>query len=92
MSPPGRPKGEYRSAQHEGTPMTPADQIAVLLLGQPHQLAGGTTLAQLVAALGHAPAAVTTAVNGVFVARGQRETCVLEPDDAVLLFQPIVGG
>jgi len=22
MSPPGRPKGEYRSAQHEGTPMT----------------------------------------------------------------------
>ena len=26
MSPPGRPKGEYRSAQHEGTPVTrPAD-------------------------------------------------------------------
>ncbi len=24
MSPPGRPKGEYRSAQHEGTPMTSA--------------------------------------------------------------------
>jgi 4-hydroxythreonine-4-phosphate dehydrogenase len=23
MSPPGRPKGEYRSAQHEGTPMSP---------------------------------------------------------------------
>ena len=23
MSPPGRPKGEYRSAQHEGTPVTP---------------------------------------------------------------------
>jgi 1-acyl-sn-glycerol-3-phosphate acyltransferase len=22
MSPPGRPKGEYRSAQHEGTPVT----------------------------------------------------------------------
>jgi hypothetical protein len=22
MSPPGRPKGEYRSAQHEGTPMS----------------------------------------------------------------------
>src|SRR5882724_3505585 len=22
MSPPGRPKGEFRSAQHEGTPMT----------------------------------------------------------------------
>jgi hypothetical protein len=23
MSPQGRPKGEYRSAQHEGTPMSP---------------------------------------------------------------------
>lgn len=23
MSPPGRPKGEYRSAQHEGTQMSP---------------------------------------------------------------------
>jgi hypothetical protein len=23
MSPPGRPKGEYRSAQHEGGPMLP---------------------------------------------------------------------
>jgi hypothetical protein len=24
MSPPGRPKGEYRSAKHEGTPVNPA--------------------------------------------------------------------
>ena len=24
MSPPGRPKGEYRRAQPEGTPMSPA--------------------------------------------------------------------
>jgi len=23
MSPPGRPKGEYRSAKHEGSPMSP---------------------------------------------------------------------
>jgi len=23
MSPPGRPKGDYRSAQHEGTPVSP---------------------------------------------------------------------
>jgi putative phosphonate transport system ATP-binding protein len=27
MSPPGRPKGEYRSAQHEGTPMKHADPL-----------------------------------------------------------------
>ena len=25
MSPPGRPKGEYRSAKHEGTPVSPQD-------------------------------------------------------------------
>ena len=72
--------------------MTHTDEIAVLLLGRPHKLVSGATLAQLVSTLGHAPAAVTTAVNGVFVARGQRDTCVLRPDDAVLLFQPIVGG
>ena len=27
MSPPGRPKGEYRSAQHEGTPVNPLDAL-----------------------------------------------------------------
>ena len=28
MSPPGRPKGEFRSAQHEGTPVSaPLDKI-----------------------------------------------------------------
>ena len=26
MSPPGRPKGEYRSAQREGTPVSPPDR------------------------------------------------------------------
>jgi branched-chain amino acid transport system ATP-binding protein len=29
MSPPGRPKGEYRSAQHEGAPMSTAPLLAV---------------------------------------------------------------
>ncbi len=32
MSPPGRPKGEYRSAQHEGTPVgTRAERRAALV-------------------------------------------------------------
>ena len=48
MSPPGRPKGEYRSAQHEGTPVSPAPSrgwrdplawvlaaLALLVLGMP---------------------------------------------------------
>lgn len=66
--------------------------ITVLLDGQPHTLAAGAALAELVAQRGHAPNAVGTAVNGLFVARGQRAACALQDGDAVLLFQPIVGG
>ena len=42
MSPPARPKGEYRSAQHEGTPMCESEDVdqarrrlALMLLGTP---------------------------------------------------------
>jgi sulfur carrier protein len=66
--------------------------IAMLLDGRPHTVPAGTTLAALVATLGHAHDKVTTAVNGVFVARDERDTCLLQPGDAVLLFQPITGG
>ncbi|MFT4195579.1 sulfur carrier protein ThiS [Ottowia sp.] len=66
--------------------------ITLQLDGQPHRVPAGTTLAQLVEQLGHAPEAVGTAVNGDFVARGQRAARVLGECDAVLLFQPIVGG
>ena len=72
--------------------MTGHATITVRLDNRPHLLCPGTTLADLVAALGHAPNAITTAVNGQFVPRAERSACVLMPDDAVLLFQPIVGG
>jgi len=72
--------------------MTSTDTITVQLDRQPVLLAAGTTLADLVEQLGHAPQAVSTAVNGLFVARGQRAGCLLQAEDAVLLFQPIVGG
>lgn len=65
--------------------------MTIQLDGRPHQLGAGSTLADLVAALGHAPDAVSTAVNGEFVARHARAR-VLADGDAVLLFQPIVGG
>ena len=65
--------------------------ITIQLDGQARALAAGSTLADLVAALGHAPEAVSTAVNGEFVARHARERALAE-GDAVLLFQPIVGG
>ena len=72
--------------------MKEAAPVTLTLDGKPHPVAAGTTLAALVAALGHAPNKVSTAVNGLFVARGQREACVLQDGDAVVLFQPIVGG
>jgi sulfur carrier protein len=71
----------------------PAPQAAITLRldGQPRDVPAGTTLAELIALLGHPPQAVSTAVNGQFVARGARGQ-VLAEGDAVLLFQPIVGG
>lgn len=72
--------------------MNPAPTIAVLLDGEPHRVLQGTTLAALVASLGHEPTAVTTAVDGSFVARDARDEHVLRAGESVLLFQPIVGG
>ena len=66
--------------------------IAMTLDGKPHSVPAGSTLGALVDSLGHAPNKVSTAVNGLFVARGQRGEHVLQEGDAVLLFQPIVGG
>ncbi|MDR2155286.1 MAG: sulfur carrier protein ThiS [Burkholderiaceae bacterium] len=69
-----------------------AASVAILLDGQPHRVPARTTLAGLVNQLGHAPERVSTAVNGEFVARPARTAHVLAEGDAVLLFQPIVGG
>jgi sulfur carrier protein len=68
------------------------EAIALTLDDQPYSVPADTTLAGLVATLGHAPDKVSTAVNGLFVSRAQREACLLQPGDAVLLFQPITGG
>lgn len=70
----------------------PAQAIELLLDGRAHRVATGTTLAELIASLGHRPEAVGSAVDGNFVARSARAHWVLEPGQSVLLFQPIVGG
>ena len=75
--------------------MNPATEDALVTIqldGHPHTVPAGSTLAELVAALGHAEQAVATAVNHAFVARGQRGATQLQAGDQVLLFQPIVGG
>jgi sulfur carrier protein len=50
------------------------------------------TLADLVGELGHASESMATALNGQFVARGQRHEHVLRDGDRVTCFQAIVGG
>ncbi|WP_280156304.1 sulfur carrier protein ThiS [Piscinibacter sp. XHJ-5] len=66
--------------------------MEIRLDDRPHGVDDGITLADLIAQLGHLPEQVGTAVNGVFVPRARRVAHVLQPGDAVLLFQPIVGG
>jgi sulfur carrier protein len=66
--------------------------ITVKLESGSTELPAGSTLAQLVERLGHAPAAIATAVDGRFVPRAERERETLQDGQTVLLFQPIVGG
>lgn len=68
------------------------DNLRIQLDGRPYTAPLHSTVATLVAALGHAPEAVGTAVNGDFVARATRAGHSLRDGDAVVLFQPIVGG
>jgi sulfur carrier protein len=66
--------------------------LDVSVNGQTHALAASTTLADLIGRLGHAPDSVATALNGEFVARGQRGEHVLRDGDRVTCFQAITGG
>ena len=66
--------------------------LTIHVNGEPRQLPAGSTLADLIAALGAAPEAQATAVNGEFVPRGLRNSRTLSEGDQVLCFQPIVGG
>ena len=61
MSPPGRPKGEYRSAQREGTPVTmrigTGFDVHALAAGRPLVI-GGVTIAHPCGLAGHSDADV----------------------------------
>ena len=77
------------------TPTTPAKyaaSIRIQLEEGPRSIAAGSSLADLVADLGHEEKAVSTAVNGQFVPRSQRNSTALQDGDTVLIFQAIVGG
>jgi len=66
--------------------------LQITVNGEPRSVDDHATLADLVAALGQAPQALATAVNGEFVPRGAREGVQLREGDAVFTFQPITGG
>ena len=66
--------------------------LDVTVNGQVHTLPAFGTLADLMGRLGHAPESIATALNGEFVARGQRHERVLCDGDKVTCFQAIVGG
>lgn len=60
--------------------------------GEARTVEDRATLADLVSALGQAPQALATAVNGEFVPRAARASVQLRAGDAVFTFQPITGG
>ena len=72
--------------------MTAPESVVISLDGRPHPVPVATTLSVLVRSLDHLPDKVSTAVNGLFVPRATRDVYLLSDGDAVLLFQPIVGG
>ncbi|RRS06247.1 MoaD/ThiS family protein [Aquabacterium soli] len=75
---------------------TSLDTITIRTDQGPLSLPADSTLAeavqQLLAAQGKADDSVATAVNGHFVARGQRMQHRLRDGDTVLCFSPITGG
>jgi sulfur carrier protein len=66
--------------------------LDVVVNGQAHTLRASSTLADLIGQLGHAPESIATAINGEFVARGQRDARVVRDGDRVTCFQTITGG
>jgi sulfur carrier protein len=67
-------------------------EITIRVGGRPHPVPAGSSLADLIAALGHLPNAVATGLNGDFVGREKRASTPLCAGDEVLVFQAIVGG
>ena len=66
--------------------------LQITVNGEARTVPDAATVADLVDALGEAPQALATAVNGEFVARDARAGVQLREGDAVFTFQPITGG
>ena len=73
------------------TTETASDTFTVVVNGKPERTSA-RSLQAWVDALGAAPNAVATAVNGQFVPRSLRAQQPLAEGDTILTFQPIEGG
>ena len=68
------------------------ETVAVTVNGRPHRIADRSSVAALLAQMGHAPESVAVAVNAQFVPRSLHGGHLLREGDQVTCFQPIVGG
>ncbi len=64
----------------------------VIVNGVAHSVPDSCTLAELLSRLEQQADVVATAVNAEFIAREQRQGCVLRAGDCITCFQAIVGG
>ena len=68
------------------------EAVTVTVNGVPQHIEPGSSVADLLAQMGHAPEAVAVAVDAVFVPRSLRAEHLLSGGEQVTCFQPIVGG
>ncbi|WP_329563453.1 sulfur carrier protein ThiS [Kitasatospora sp. NBC_01266] len=66
--------------------------VPLTVNGQPREVAGDTTLADLVAELSKAPSGVAAAVNETVVPRGAWTGTRLAPGDRVEILTAVQGG
>ncbi len=66
--------------------------MQVIINGQPHETAGGLSLAQAVAVLTSASAGVAAAVNGAVIRRTAWDTTTLADGDEVEVLTAVQGG
>lgn len=64
----------------------------VFVNGAPTSFQPGESLADLLLRLGVPAERCATAINGVFIARAQRQQALLNHHDQVMTFEPITGG
>ncbi|MFB7212336.1 sulfur carrier protein ThiS [Streptomyces sp. NPDC056255] len=76
----------------EPAPLSGATPLSVSVNGEVRRLAGGTTLAALVATLTTAHSGVAAAVNETVVPRGQWSATALLDGDRVEVLTAVQGG